>query len=86
MHIRDRRRWAQETGPRAGLERALCGPECGPGHDGVRSSLVSYMRVFVDFILVIRHGRFWDCHAELIYLYPPWSYFGSRCSVHLASV
>ena len=47
---------------------------------------VSYMQVIVDFILVITHGRFRDFHAELIYLYPPWSYFGSCCSVHLASV
>ena len=28
------------------------------------------MRVFVDFMLVITHVRFRDCHAELIYLYP----------------
>ena len=47
---------------------------------------VSYMRVFVDFMLIITHGRFRDCHYELIYLYPLWSYFGSCCSVHLARV
>ena len=47
---------------------------------------VSYMRFFVDFMLVITHGRFRDCHAELIYLYPPWSYFGSCCSAHLTRV
>ena len=41
---------------------------------------------FVDFMLVITHGRFRDCHAELIYLYPPWSYFGSCCSAHLTRV
>ena len=42
--------------------------------------------VCLDFMLIITHGRYRDCHAELIYLYPPWSYFGSCCSAHLTRV